>query len=154
MQVYRISHQSFINDLQGIGAKKYGGRWNSVGKACIYCSQHLSLAVLEKFVHAQGKADIVNLASITIEIPDTSQLYAIELSKMSKDWRVNITYSQWLGDQILSNIEWLGFIVPSVIVPGESNIVLNPSAAQFSQIVAHKAESFTMDSRLLLKIDG
>ena len=44
MQVYRISRTEFIRDLDGTGAKIYGGRWNRVGIPVLYTSQAKSLS--------------------------------------------------------------------------------------------------------------
>jgi len=37
--------------FNGIGASKYGGRWNSKGNKVIYSSESISLALLENLVH-------------------------------------------------------------------------------------------------------
>lgn len=152
MTVHRIGHKSFIGDLEGIGARKYGGRWNPPGIPCLYCSEHLSLAVLEKFVHAQGKTDMVNLAAISLRIPAAAQLYRIEVSKMEKAWQDDIGYSQWLGRQVLEDLSYVGFIVPSIIIPAEVNVVLNPLSTAFRKIVATTPEEFVLDTRLVAQL--
>ena len=53
MIVYRLAAKQYIDDRTGTGAKLFGGRWNPVGLACIYASEYISLALLEKFVHAE-----------------------------------------------------------------------------------------------------
>lgn len=152
MTVYRISHEAFISDLEGIGARKYGGRWNPPGIACLYCSEHLSLAVLEKFVHAQGKDDMINLASISFRIPAASKLYSINANKLDPNWATNIAYTQWLGKQILEDLSYAGFIVPSIIIPGEMNIVLNPASPSFKKITASSPAEFIVDQRLVAQL--
>lgn len=149
MTVFRISHQAFIKDLEGIGAKKYGGRWNPPGIACLYCSQHLSLAVLEKFVHAQGKDDMTNLAFLSLKIPAASKLYTVNAAKLDPNWASNIAYTQWLGKQILEDLSYAGFIIPSIIIPSEMNIILNPASPSFKKIIASSPEDFAVDRRLV-----
>jgi RES domain-containing protein len=148
---YRISHHQFIEDTTGIGAKKYGGRWNPQGVPCLYCSTQLSLAVLEKLVHAQGKTDLVNLASISFKIPAGAALYSIDVKKMEHDWRSNVAYTQWLGQQILSDISLAGFIVPSIIIEMENNIVLNPLSPAFKKITVLPSNNFEIDQRLIAR---
>ncbi len=152
MIVHRIGHKDFISDKEGLGAKKYGGRWNPPGIACLYCSQTLSLSVLEKFVHAQGKTDMVNLATISFNIPAVVQLYTVEVKKLEKDWSNNIAYSQWLGQQILEDKSFAGFIVPSVIIPGEMNVVLNTVSPLFKKIKAAQPLPFQLDARLFAQL--
>jgi RES domain-containing protein len=146
---HRISHQQFIKDLEGTGAKKFGGRWNPQGVACLYCSANLSLAVLEKLVHAQGRSDLINLATVAFIIPATSLLYTIDVKKLQKDWLTNVAYTQWMGKQILEDSSYAGFIVPSIIVEEEKNIVLNPLSPDFSKIAVKPAKAFSLDSRLV-----
>jgi RES domain-containing protein len=148
---YRIGHQQFIGEITGTGAKKYGGRWNPQGVPCLYCSKQLSLAVLEKMVHAQGKTDLVNLATISFKIPAAATLYTIDVKKMDKDWRNNVTYTQWLGQQILSDTSYAGFVVPSIIIEQEMNIVLNPLSPAFQKITVLPKTDFAIDSRLIAR---
>jgi RES domain-containing protein len=148
MQAHRIANQMFINDLKGTGAAMYGGRWNPQDVPCLYCSEHLSLAVLEKFVHAQTRADMVNLASIRFEVTNPDWLYVIDISKLTRGWQQNISYTQWLGAQILGEPAYLGFVAPSVVVESEMNVVLNPKSELFHHLVVHASKPFVPDSRM------
>lgn len=152
MTVFRISHQAFITDLEGIGAMKYGGRWNPPGIACLYCSEHLSLALLEKFVHAQGKDDMTNLATLSLKIPTAAKLYRVNTAKLDPNWATNIAYTQWLGKQILEDMSYAGFVVPSIIIPSEMNIILNPASQSFKKITAGSPTEFSADPRLVAQL--
>jgi RES domain-containing protein len=147
--VHRLAHQQFIQDLTGLGAKKYGGRWNPVGMAALYASEHLSLAVLEKFVHAQGVNELKNLARLALALPASSPLYRLDIGKLSKAWKTDVAYTQWLGQQLLADGSYLGFWAPSVVVAGEWNLVLNPANSHFKKIQIVVQEAFTLDSRLV-----
>jgi RES domain-containing protein len=149
MVVHRIAHQSFAGDLEGTGAKKFGGRWNPQGIPCLYCSAHLSLAILEKFVHAQARTDMISLATIQFKIPTPVKLYQVDVAKLEKGWETNIPYTQWLGQQILEDLDYAGFIIPSIIVPVEDNIVLNPLSPAFKKIIPGTKVPFHPDLRLL-----
>ena len=46
-----VPEDSAAKAFDGEGARLYGGRWNSVGVAMVYASQHKSLAALEARVH-------------------------------------------------------------------------------------------------------
>jgi RES domain-containing protein len=152
MKAYRIGHKAFINDLEGTGARLYGGRWNPEGMPCIYASMHLSLALLEKFVHAQRPADMQEQAVIVFQWKDDLPLYTLELSKMKPDWATNTTYTHWLGQQVLLSPRYAGLIVPSAIVPWEKNIVLNPLSPAFGSIVVDSPFDFEIDRRMIGKL--
>ncbi|MEJ0082357.1 MAG: RES family NAD+ phosphorylase [Puia sp.] len=52
MIVYRICKTMYAKDLNGAGARKYGGRWNQPGFECLYTSESRALALLEFTVNA------------------------------------------------------------------------------------------------------
>ena len=150
MRAYRLAYRQHILDVTGTGAQLYGGRWNPKGVPCVYASENLSLALLEKFVHAQAKENMAELMLLEIEIPDDGGLvYHTDTSRMVTDWAENVDYSQWMGEQILMEPTIVAFSIPSVIVPSERNIVLNPQSNHFNQVLFSDPLPFEMDSRLL-----
>jgi RES domain-containing protein len=104
---------------------------------------------LEKFVHAQGKDDMTNLASLSIKIPAASKLYTVNAAKLDPNWPSNFGYTQWLGKQILEDMSYAGFIVPSIIIPSEMNIILNPASPTFKKIAASTPAELMVDKRLV-----
>lgn len=153
MIAYRLAARAYIDDLSGSGAKLYGGRWNPVGCPCIYASQNLSLALLEKYVHAEFRENMERLALLRITIPDDDNLvFHIDDQQLKKAWANDISYSQWIGEQILSDPEIIAFTAPSAIVPSERNVILNPSAPKFSEIQFLPPVDFAADFRLLAKL--
>lgn len=150
MIVYRLADQRYIDDREGVGAKLFGGRWNSVNDACIYTSEHASLAFLEKFVHAGAKEDMSNLALLEIEIPDDNNLLLkVDDQKLNKRWVNDTNYTQWIGSQILEDSTTLAFSVPSILVPNERNYIINPRSIYFKQIKFKKHIDFKTDYRIL-----
>lgn len=152
MILYRLADQKYVEDLEGMGAKLFGGRWNEVNTACIYTSEHLSLAFLEKYVHAKAKENMLNMALMTIEIPTEKDLIThVDEHKLVKNWMNDPSYTQWLGSQILQDSSVLAFSVPSVLIPSERNYVLNPQSVHFKQL-RFKNVDFKTDYRFLNKL--
>src|SRR6202012_4509112 len=63
-------------DLEGEGAFRYGGRWNSRGRPVVYLAEHPALAALEVRVHLDLPfellpADYVLLRVLVPDNPDT-----------------------------------------------------------------------------------
>jgi RES domain-containing protein len=99
MIAYRLAARAYADDFSGTGAKLFGGRWNPVGYPCIYASSNLSLALLEKYVHAEFRENMERLSLLRINIPDDDSLvFHIDDLLMKKDWARDISYSQWIGD--------------------------------------------------------
>lgn len=153
MKAYRLASKQYISDMLGIGARLFGGRWNPKGVACLYTSEHLSLALLEKFVHAQGKEGMTDLMLLQIEIPEKEGLvYHTDAAKLERGWAHDFDYSQWLGEQILTDTSIVAFSVPSAIIPAERNIIINPQADYFGEVKFSKPAAFNIDMRLLNRL--
>jgi RES domain-containing protein len=135
-------------NLSGMGAFKVGGRWNPPGLACIYTSAHISLSILEKLVHAQQIADMKDVALMTFEISQPQKLYTIDPLKLKTNWQNDIRYTQWIGSQILGYDDYIGFIVPSVVVPKEQNIILQANLKHEQGVIQTEASLFGFDQRL------
>ena len=153
MIVYRLAAKEYIGDRSGTGARLFGGRWNPQGLACIYTSDHVSLALLEKYVHAQSRENMERIALITIEIPDAENLiFNTDEKLLKQNWADDISYSQWIGEQILKDLSVVAFTVPSAIIPSERNVIINPLAVQFDLIKFSEPADFSMDFRLLSRL--
>ena len=73
MLVYRICNTLYANDINGIGAKLYGGRWNNAGNAVVYTSSSRALAALEVLVHLPPKnVKPIDFSIVVIEVPENS----------------------------------------------------------------------------------
>ncbi|MGB3531794.1 MAG: RES family NAD+ phosphorylase, partial [Saprospiraceae bacterium] len=59
--------------------------------------------------------------------------------------------TQLIGDRFVSSMEGLTLKVPSVIVPGEYNFLINPAHPDFKKVKIIKKEKFEFDKRLFIK---
>ena len=152
MEVFRLASAKYSNDLSGTGARLHGGRWNQKGQAVLYTAGSRALAMVEVLVHLTNAFLPLNYQLITIYIPDDS---VIELPQKSlpKDWK-SIEPSEStkkLTTKWLSANEYLTLKVPSVVVQGEFNYLVNPLHFDFSKIKILKIEAFSFDERLIQK---
>ena len=132
MLVYRISKTQYSNDLNGTGAKLFGGRWNHIDTPCIYTSASRSLAVLEYSVNVN--VDFIPRAlSICVFEIDESQVTEVKSKKLPGDWRdVPAPFStKDFGTKILQKGKPI-LKIPSIIIPDEFNFILNPLANENS----------------------
>ena len=140
------------DDLSGKGAETTGGRWNRKGVAMVYASTTRSLACLETVVHL-GSGDPLPLNRYLVEITlpiglwDARAVFdsasqvgwdAEPAGKVSLDWG-----SSWAAGRTTLLAE-----VPSVIVPEELNVLINPKHPDIGAVRSRKVRKWTYDARL------
>ena len=140
--------------FSGEGAAKSGGRWNSRGQAAVYASGTLSLAALETLVHLFPPVSIRYVA-IRIEF-DSALVEKLNLKTLPPDWRAEppAPSTQAIGDAWISEKRSAVLEMPSIIIPSESNYLLNPLHPQFGRISIGKPETFAFDPRLVSSGSG
>lgn len=138
-------------DQSGAGAKATGGRWNHVGVSVLYCSSSIALACLETVVHLNLSALPLNRYLIEVLVPigvwRAAEVFdsagcvgwdAMPYGKVSLD-----AGTQWArsGRNLLLK-------VPSVIIPEEHNILINPQHRDLAELSFKKVRKWTYDARL------
>jgi RES domain-containing protein len=134
----------------GEGAKRFGGRWNSVGTRMVYTASSLSLATLEMLVHLEEISTIVDYYTVIPLTFDRSLLQIIDPASLPKGWDrpEPIPATQILGDKWIAEASGVALQVPSAVTPGEVNYLLNPFHSSFRKISFEPAFDFKLDKRL------
>jgi RES domain-containing protein len=155
MLVYRIARDSYINDFSGEGARLYGGRWNRPGLAVLYTSQARSLALLELLVHFSSiSAMQQSYHYAVLEVPDE---FIVELPTdcLPKDILLYNQAELWsLTDHYFLLENTLALRVPSVLVNGEYNYLLNPAHALYKKIRCLSIDNAVLDERYKAMMEG
>ena len=138
------------DDLTGRGAEKTGGRWNSVGTPMVYASSSIALAALETLVHLGTTGLPFNRYLVRIEVPadlvakaariDLEKLVgwdALPAGKVSIDWG-----TKWCAESGA-----IAALVPSVIVPEEFNLLVNPRHREAAKLSVTKMRKWLYDPR-------
>ena len=128
MIVYRITKEDH-SALDGMGGLYGPGRWHQKGNLVIYASEHASLAAWEKIVHVASFENLPNnLLLLEFEIPDGIEIQTVPQTVLVDGWNsfpfANETINY--GTSFLREKKHLALKVPSVIIPAEYNIILNP----------------------------
>lgn len=150
MFVYRVANLKYKEfTLSGIGAEKVGGRWNKTGTRAVYCSENISLALLEYYVHSENIAYLPkDILVAKIYIPE--ELKIETLKTLPKRWN-QYPYSSKttkIFTDLAKDRNFLGLKVPSTIVSLESNIILNPLYKEFGKIEIKEFITLPIDNRL------
>ena len=150
IRVYRLSKEKYKTDLSGVGAEKFGGRWNSKGVRMLYTSDSRALAKLEVAVHLALHRIPKNYFLTVIEIPEKTIAIYDKSALKGKDWKHNppIKFTQLQGDYFIENQKSLALKVPSTVVEGDFNYIINPAHKNAKLLRIKTTEEFQFDLRL------
>jgi RES domain-containing protein len=150
ISAWRITKQKHVKTaFTGEGAKLYGGRWNSPGHLVVYAAESRALALAEILVHLESASVLPRYVVFEVEM-DEAYITGLELRDLPKNWRAESAPKrlQALGDDWLKSNRSAVLRVPSVIVSGEFNYLLNPLHPDYSKLRVHSPERFSIDKRL------
>jgi RES domain-containing protein len=142
MRIYRLHRRHrAADDYQGSLIQP--NRWNPAGVPMLYCSSALSLACLEVLVHVA-----------VAEIPPDYVYSSAELSAEAEtaDFRGDLgdeDATRRFGHAWATSVRSLAILVPSVVIPMEFNVLLNPVHATFGSVMWSVGRPFRFDQRLL-----
>lgn len=143
MVLYRLTKKKYSNELSGIGAAKFGNRWNSKGVEMIYTAENKALSLLEVYVHLDTDTIPNDYILLTIYLPDN-----VEIFQMKQTHNFELKKTRKMGDEFIDKNQFLVMKVPSAIVPGEYNYLLNPDHKDFSKLKIIDSNPFPFDKRL------
>ena len=154
--VWRISSITpdySADDLTGAGAKITGGRWNRTGNPVLYSAPSIALAALETVVHLAAGSLPLNRYLVRIDIPDpvwdARESITDKTAPVGWDALPAGMVSLDFGDNWLASLRSALIEVPSVIVPEEGDILINPLHPGTLGIKATIVRKWVYDARLL-----
>ena len=150
MKLYRACSYKYLHDLSGAGARINGGRWNSAGKAALYTSESKSLALLEVLSNTPLAILRTDFSIITLELTGSFSTDEYTLKELPAGWSaypVPVSVTR-MGDRWLTAGRSLLLKVPSVIVPSECNVIINPAHPDFNKIKIIATEKLVIDKRI------
>lgn len=155
-RIWRIATQGptwQADDLSGLGAAQDPGRWNVLGVPVVYASGSIALACLETLVHISGDLSLpLKRWLVAIDIPhDHWQQRTILLPEDGTGWDAcppEPPSCTW-GSQWLASRRALLAQVPSVIIPEEANLLINPGHPACKCLQPTVVRRWTYDTRLI-----
>jgi RES domain-containing protein len=125
-----------------------GGGWNHKGTPLVYCSATASLCLLEVLAHSAALP--ADMMVIEARIPNSVSIRTVEQSELPANWNraVAPTKTRDLGTSWAKGGATAVLSVPSVVVPNDSNYLLNPTHPDFARIRFSAPEPFVFDKRL------
>jgi len=150
MRAYRIvKKRHALSAFSGEGARAYGGRWNLPGIPMVYAVHTRALAALESLAHFGGAERRMAFLTFELEIPDNIAI-RVEAAALPRHWRSEEPRraTQALGSEWQLGGRSAALVVPSVLVPQEYCVLLNPEHPDTNKILVTYPEPFTFDGRL------
>lgn len=86
MRVWRISREVYPL-LDGEGARRWGGRWNSPGTPLVYTAGSASLASLESLAALDPETVPEDLVLAAIDVPDDAVIEQLPRDELPDGWQ-------------------------------------------------------------------
>jgi len=119
MRVWRLFRKRFRSTaFTGAGGMYAASRWNHLEVPMVYTATSRALAALEFFVNLE-----------TDEAPDD-----LLIADLGSEWA--------------ASLRSLALQVPSAVVEGDWNVLLNPKHPRFAKVVLGAVKPFRFDERL------
>jgi RES domain-containing protein len=150
MFVFRIARKKYIHDLTGEGARLHGGRWNRQGTSLVYAAESRSLAIVEFLVHVPIALVPEDVCLARIFVPDGAESDEIKTASLPAGWNRFPAPEKLaeLGSVWAKANKKLILKVPSAVVTGEYNILINPAHKAFSKVKIQDSEPFAAIQRM------
>lgn len=151
MRVFRLARKKYAIALSGKGASMSGNRWNSKGTSIIYCAESRALAVAEIVVHLSIGTMPRDFVMLEIDIPSTVSVRTLRATTLTLGWNEfpHRTGTQRIGDDHIRKGDHCILKVPSAVVPGDHNLLINPTHPDFKKIKIVNQTDFPLDERLM-----
>ncbi len=149
MRVYRLCQARWAQAaFSGEGSVRYAGRWHFAGTPVVYTANGRALAALEILVHMEIRHAPPGFVLIPAEVPG-GLVTNLEDPPPGWDALPPGDPSRQAGTDWLRSHRSLALRVPSMVVRGEHNVLLNPLHPDIGHLEVGDAEPFAFDPRLL-----
>jgi len=150
MRVFRLIRKKHGIELSGKGAALSGNRWNSKGTELIYSADSRALAMSEVAVHLSLSILPKDYVMVEVDIQSYVSIASLSKEDLPANWSSfpHLLDTQQIGDVFVTERKDCVLKVPSAVVPGDFNFLINPFHPDFSTIRIVGQEDFPFDSRL------
>jgi len=151
MKVYRLARKKYAYALSGKGASLSGNRWNSKGVEMIYTAESRALAMAEVLVHLPLNLLPKDYKMLCIDVPKPIEICVFNPPDIASFFENPLSYtkSQSVGDEFIRLKTYCVLKVPSAVVYGDYNYLINPFHKDFKKIRVVSVHDFPIDERLI-----
>lgn len=140
-----------FDPLSGVGGLHRAGRWHHKGQPVLYAARNPAMALLEVLVHETSES-FRERTLLQLGLEDDAEIVTPQRllrlltdsppgapEEGTRDFGTN-----WLREQ-----RSLALLVPSIVMPYEQNIVINPAHPRADSLRVAHSDVVTLDQRLL-----
>lgn len=113
----------------------------------IYTAESRALAMAEVVVHLSAASLPRDFVMLTIELPP--KMKHLDTEQLPPDWNAfpHRLHTQKMGDEFIQSGEALAMKVPSAVVQGDFNILINPLHPKMNEVRVADIQDFLIDDR-------
>jgi RES domain-containing protein len=152
MRVWRICKvEHAASAFSGEGALRYDGRWHRKGTPVVYASESRSLAALEQLVHLSRQRLPPHFVCFAVDVPENLPISVVRIGDLPRGWHGHPAPVELreIGTRWAESGRSVCLRVPSAVVRGEHNFLLNPRHPDFRKLRIRRPEPFDFDPRLV-----
>jgi RES domain-containing protein len=152
VKIYRIALARYASDkrqvFSGLSGFVVDGRWHSKPRLLDYASQSVSLAALERLVHYKRLDGLAPHVLCSAELPEACIL---RLKPPPSGWNAldSADAIREVGNDWHDEMKSAALMVPSAIIPGEFNFLINSRHPDWRWSWVSRPVEFSFDRRLL-----
>jgi RES domain-containing protein len=152
VKIYRLTQARFAQAaFEGIGALRFDGRWHRAGRPLVCAADTPAGALLEVLVHTEAAALLSHAyARFVVRLGPERHLLRLRAEQLPPEWSAPIwpratqeIGARWLADEDSAILE-----VPSAVIAGQHNYLINPRHPLFGELSIEGPEPFRVDPRL------
>ena len=148
--LWRLYRSKYGPGLDGTGGTFAEGRWHAQGNRIVYFGESAAIVVLERLAHIDADLLPADLRLGYFECPeDVSSTHVSNLAALPRNWVESESATRQIGTHWLQASASCLLVVPSAILPEESNILLNPQYPGAETIRLVRDRPFSFDPRLI-----
>jgi len=104
----------------------------------------------EVLVHLSLETLPSDFRMVQIKIPDKLRVQLLSINELQKDWNTFLpsVQTQQIGNHFIQKNKKLVLKVPSAVVKGDFNYLINPKHPDFDQIEITEISKFPFDHRM------
>ena len=150
LRLWRLYREQYGPGLDGIGGTFASGRWHRRGQRVVYFGNTAAIVVLERLAHIDPDLlpNDLRLGSFAFDV-DVPTGNITKIAQLGEDWIYNERSTQKLGSEWINEGKECVLVVPSAILPEESNLVLNPRHPSAGSLRQVSERRFRFDARLI-----